>query len=121
MALSDKYEILTLKTLASDSLSSLALTNQNMIFAATVATNYKHMFEEVSKKLLLRCLEFLFGKTGGGDTFSLLTETKKNFPDDVLQELVVVGKEAFLLPGICDFGMDLSKRKKVFNLWQTSQ
>ena len=109
MALSDKYEILTLKTLASDSLSSLALTNQNMIFAATVATNYKHMFDEVSKKLLLRCLKFLFGKTGGGDTFSLLSETKKNFPDasfDVLQELVVVGNEAFLLPGICDFGVD---------------
>ena len=119
MALSDKYEILTLKTLASDSLSSLALTNQNMIFAATVATNYKHMFDEVSKKLLLRCLKFLFGKTGGGDTFSLLSETKKNFPDasfDVLQELVVVGNEALLLPGICDFGINISERKVLMSI-----
>ena len=107
LALSDKYEILELKTMTSEALSSLEITNGTMIFAATVAKRYKHMFEEVCKKLLTKCLKFLFDTTSGGnDVFTLLSETKKNFPDasfDVLEELINVGNETFealQLPGM---------------------
>ena len=98
LALADKYEIFSLKTLASDTLGTLAITNENMIFAATVAKKYKPLFTDVSKKLLLRCLKFLFDTT----TFALFSETKKNFPDadlNILDELMKVGNETFLQPG----------------------
>ena len=52
----------------------------------------------------MRCLKFIFDSTTGGrDTFALLSETKKNFPDadfNLLRELINVGKEALQLPGI---------------------
>ena len=57
--LTDKYEILSLKTLAMDTLSSLAITKENVISAATVTFNYKLLFEDVSQKLLMSCLKFL--------------------------------------------------------------
>ena len=107
LALSEKYEILKLKTMATDALDTLAITNEIMIFAATIATKYRHLFEEVSRKLMVRCLKFLFDSTtGGGDIFALISETKKNFPEasfDVLHELINVGKETLQLPGIQDF------------------
>ena len=102
LTVADKYEILSLKTLAKDALGSLAISNENMIFVATVAKNYKQLFEDVSQELLLKCLKFI--KTGGGrDTFTLISETKKNFPDasfDVLHELINVGNETLQLPGV---------------------
>ena len=92
------YEICSLKTLASDTLETLAITKENMIFAATVAKRYKPLFTDSSKNLLVRCLKFLFDTT----TFALISETKKNFPDadlNILDELIQVGNETFLQPG----------------------
>ena len=101
LTVADKYQIMSLKTLAVDALGSLEISNENLIYAATVAKNYKLLFEDVSKKLLLKCLQFI--KTGDGrDTFTLISETKKNFPDasfDVLHELINVGNETLQLPG----------------------
>ena len=96
----DKYQILSLKTLTSDALASLMISNENLIFAAMVAKKYKLLFEDVSQKLLLRCLNWI---KGGGvrDTNTLISDTKKNFPDaslDVLYELLNVDKETFRLP-----------------------
>jgi len=101
LKVADKYEILSLRTLAVDALGSLTISNENMVFVANVAKGYKSLFEEVSVELLLKCLKFI--ATGGGqDTFTLISETKKNFPDasfDVLHELINVGKETLQLPG----------------------
>ena len=72
-----------------------------MLAAFCISTkNYKLLFEDVSQKLLLRCLNWI---KGGGvrDTNTLISETKKNFPDaslDVLYELLNVDKETFQLP-----------------------
>ena len=93
---------MSLKTLTLDALGSLEISNQNLIFVATVAKNNKPLFEDVSTKLLLKCFKFV--KTGEGrDTFTLISETKKNFPDasfDVLHELINVGNETVQLPGV---------------------
>ena len=88
LAVAERYEILSLKTLASHALGSLSISDENLIFCATVAKQYK-IFEDESKKLLQRCLSFIKGR----DTFTLISETKKNFPDaslDVLYELLDV-------------------------------
>ena len=93
--LTDKYEILSLKTLAMDTLSSLAITKENVISAATVTFNYKLLFEDVSQKLLMSCLKFLLDSTAGGFA-TLNSETKRKFPDassDVLEGLIHVGSE----------------------------
>ena len=100
LTVADRYEILSLKTLTSDALGSLLISNENLIFTATVAKNYNLLFEDVTHKLLLRCLNWI---KGGGvrDTATLISETKKNFPDaslDVLYELLNVDKETFRLP-----------------------
>ena len=102
LTVADKYQILSLKTLTLDALGSLAISNENLIFVATVAKNYRPLFEDVSTKLLVRCLKFI--KTGGGcNTFTLVSQTKKNFPDaslDVLYELINVGNATLQLPGV---------------------
>ena len=72
-----------------------------MLAAFCISTkNYKLLFGDVSQKLLLRCLNWI---KGGGvrDTNTLISKTKKNFPDaslDVLYELLNVDKETFRLP-----------------------
>ena len=105
LAVADKYEILSLKALAVDALGSLAISNENMIFVTTVAKRYKPLFEDVSQKLLLKCFKFITTE-GGRDIVTLISETKKNFPDaslDVLYELINVGNETLHLPGGQDF------------------
>ena len=110
LTVADKYEILSLRTLAVDALGSLTISNENMVFVANVAKNYKSLFEEESQDLLLKCLKFI--ATGGGrDTFTLISETQKNFPDasfDVLHELINVGKETLQLPGVKGFRFRLT-------------
>ena len=84
-----------------DTLSSLAITKENVISAATVTFNYKLLFEDVSQKLLMRCLKFLLDTTAGGCA-ALISEAKKKFPDansDVLEGLLHVGSESLQLPG----------------------
>ena len=97
----DRYEILYLVKLTSEALRSFAITKENMIFAATVAQKYKPLLQDVSKSVLLRSLKFL-NSSNGRDTFALVSETKKNFPEasfDVFHELIDLGNETFGQPG----------------------
>ena len=75
-----------------------------MIFAATMAKNYKQTFGDLSNKVLFKCLEFLFERTNGaGDVLALIMDTKNNFPEanlDIFHELIGVGNEILRVPGI---------------------
>ena len=99
----NKYQLTKLTKMASDALEGLAITRENMIFTATVAKNYKEAFDELSSKLTVKCLKFLFDTTsGGGDIFVLIRETVNNFPGanlDILRELIDVGSANLQLLG----------------------
>merc|ERR1719209_2431191 len=73
------------------------------MFTATVTAKYKEIFDDSSKRLLVKCLEWLFKTTkGAGDIFALIMETKNNFPEaslDILHELLSVGNETLQVPG----------------------
>ena len=101
LTVADKYAILSLKTLASDALGSMAISRENIIFAATVAKNYKPLFEDVSEKLLVRCCKFLLDTTARGrNLFALMS---KNFPDgclDILHALINLASESLHGPGV---------------------
>ena len=99
MTVADKYEILNLTALISYTLGSLPISHENLLFSATVAKNYLPLYEEVSKRLMLRCLKFVTTNDG----FTLISKTQMNFPDatfDVLKELLNVGKETLTVAGI---------------------
>ena len=102
LAVADRYEILSLKTLAADALGSLAISRENLIFTATVAKNYRQLYDDVGSKLMVKCLKLILDSTTRGcDIFTLVTETKANFPDasfDILHELINVGRETLQLP-----------------------
>ena len=105
LTLANKYQVLKLSMMTSDALESLAITRENMIFAATVAKNYQGtLFDDLSSKLTMKCLKFLFDTTsGGGDICALIKETVDNFPGanlDILRELTDVGSETLQLSGI---------------------
>ena len=104
LELAERYEIWNLKTLTTDALENLSISRKNMIFTATVAKNYKTVFEDLSMKLLVRCEELLFDATdGGGDICALVTETKEKFPEaslEILNELIAVGNASFEMQGI---------------------
>ena len=96
MTVADKYEILKLRTSISEALGCLAISHENLLFCATVANQYKPMFEDESRRLMLRCLNFVTKN----DVLTLISKTKNNFPEatfDVLDELLNVGKETFHL------------------------
>ena len=104
LELAEKYEIPNLKTMTSDSLETLDIRRENLIFTATVARNYKQTrFEDLSNTLLLKCLKFFFQSTNGaGDTLALIMETKNSFPEaslEIFHELIAVGKEILQVPG----------------------
>ena len=103
LKIATKYQILTLATMTSDALQTFAITRENMIFTAMVAKNYKEVFDELSSKLTVKCLKFLFDTTsGGGDICALIKETVDNFPGanlDILRELIDVGSATLQLPG----------------------
>ena len=102
--LAERYQIPNLQTIISSALETLDIRRENMIFTATVAKNYKGMFGDLSKKVLLKCLEFLFQETrGAGDVFALIMETKHSFPEanmEIFHELTDVGNEILQVPGI---------------------
>ena len=105
LTLANKYQVFKLSMLTSEALESLTLTRENMIFAATVAKNYKGtLFDDLSSKLTVKCLKFLFDTTSGGrDICALIKGTVDNFPGanlDILRELIDVGSAALQLPGI---------------------
>ena len=90
-ALSDRYDILNLKTDILDSLGEFEMTRENVIYAATVAKNYRELFVDLSTGLLMRCLKFF-----------LDTQDKDNIPDsslDVFHDLLEVGKSTLQLSG----------------------
>jgi len=106
LAVADRYEILILVELTIEALEFFDITNENMIFAATVAQKYRllhvDVLVDVSKRLLLKCLNFLNSSTNGRDIYALVAETKKNFPEaslDVLYELIDLGNETYGQPG----------------------
>ena len=103
LTLANQYQVFKLAMMTSDALKSFAITRENMIFTATVAKNYKGAFDDVSSKLTVKCLKFLFDATsGGGDICALIKETVDNFPGadlDILRELIDVGSATLQLPG----------------------
>ena len=109
MTVADKYEILNMTALISEALGSLEISHDNLLFSATVAKNYRPLYEDVSKRLMLKCLKFITTM----DTLTLISETKRNFPEatfDILQELRNVGNETFTLPGILDLVLHLAHK-----------
>ena len=62
--LAEKYEIFSLKmALTSSVFKTLPITDDKVATFATVAMKYKIPFEEISTKMLARCLKFLLQKT----------------------------------------------------------
>ena len=103
LSLATQYQIWKLAEMTSDALESLTITTESMIFTATVAKMYKGSFDDLSKKVTVKCLKFLFDTTsGGGDIYTLIKETVDNFPGanlDILRELVDVGTATLQLSG----------------------
>ena len=104
LSLGDKYQILKLFKLTSEALENLDIARENMIFTASVAKNYKEIFNDLSIKLTLKCLKFLLDKTSGGgkDICALIKDTVDNFPQanlDILRELIEVGDQTLQLQG----------------------
>ena len=102
--LAHKYQLLGLKEMTNRALDTLVITRENMIFTATIAGKYKDTeFEDICKKLLMRCLKFLYDTTSGApDMVALIQKTKESFPDadlNILSELINVGNVELGLQG----------------------
>ena len=118
LAVADKYQINRLPTLVMSALENLVIGRGNMIFAATTAKNNKHAFDELSTKVLLKCLKFFLDTKGGLDVCALIQETFDNFPGaslDILRELFDVGKEALQIPGTSKLDAHLLPDLKFLN------
>ena len=65
-----------------------------MVFTATIAQKYKNTeFEDMCRKLQMKCLKFLYDISSGG-VVPLLQQTKESFPEadlNILYELINVG------------------------------
>ena len=102
--LANRYQILGLKEMTDRALDTLVITRDNMIFTASIAEKYKNTeFEEISKKLQMRCLKFLYDTTSGAhDMVALIQKTKESFPDadlNILCELINLGNVELGLQG----------------------
>merc|ERR1719204_721085 len=73
-----------------------------MIFTATVAKNYEVAFNDLSTKIMMKCVKFLLHTQGPGlDVLALVKETKEHFPEanfDILHDLRVVASRVLQLP-----------------------
>ena len=91
LELAERYQVLDLKNVVNKALQNFVVTRENMIFAATVASNYKAAFEDMSLNLSMKCLGFLHASTkDSDDVFALIGDTMNNFPGaslDILLEL----------------------------------
>ena len=128
LAVADRYEILILVELTIEALEFFDITNENMIFAATVAQKYRllhvDVLVDVSKRLLLKCLNFLNSSTNGRDIYALVAETKKNFPEaslDVLYELIDLGNETYGQPGAEYETLPKAQRTRGLSLYHKMQ
>ena len=91
-----RYQILGLKEITGHALDILDITRENMVFTATVAQKYRNTeFEDICKKLQMRCLKFLYDTTNGArDMVHLIQQTKEHFPEadlNILHDLINVG------------------------------
>ena len=93
MEVSERYQVEALKVLVEEVIKKIDLTRENMMFAATVANNYKVQFEEISLAVLRKCVQFLDETTrNSSDVFSLVEETLKRFPGATLHILLELKK-----------------------------
>ena len=99
--LADYYEVLDLKTPVKKALQNFVVTTENFQLSATVAMNYKVIFEDYSVILSLRCLKFLQDTAKNPyDMSAVIEDTKNRFPgvsQDILLELKRVKDEK--MPG----------------------
>ena len=82
--LAERYEILSMKQeLTSYAFETLAISNDNVIFTARVAKSYQKIFEDVSTKLLAKCLKFLLKRTSirAGDIWTRFWALVNNTED----------------------------------------
>ena len=90
--LAEKYEIISMvEELSSDALKTLTITKENVIFTARIAKHYQKAFEDVSTKLLVRCLDLLLRRTSkAGDIWirfwALINNHKKEDSEKQLRE-----------------------------------
>ena len=63
LTLANKYQLAKLTTMASEALESLSISRENMLFTATLAKKFKSVFDDLSSKLTMKCLKFLFDTT----------------------------------------------------------
>ena len=102
--LANRYQIRGLKEMTDSALDTLVITRDNMIFTASIAQKFKNTeFEDISKKLQMRCLKFLYDTTNGAhDMVALIQKTKESFPDadlNILCELINLGNVELGLQG----------------------
>ena len=97
LELAERYQVLDLTNVVNEAFQNFVVTRENMIFAATVASNYKALFEDSSVTLSMKCLKFLHTTTKDSeDVFDLIEDTMNNFPEaslDILLELKKVKDE----------------------------
>ena len=99
-----RYQILGLEKMTTHALDTVVITRENMFFTATVAQKRKNTeFEDICKKLQMKCLKFLYDTmTGASDMVVLIQQTKESFPDadlNILYELIKVGQVELGLEG----------------------
>ena len=88
--LATMYQLESLRReLTSHALETLAITENNVIFAAEVAKNYRGIFEDVSRgifedistRLLVKCLKFLLRKKKKGGNWTMFWDQVNNTED----------------------------------------
>ena len=89
--LAEKYEIFSLKmALTSSVFKTLPITDDKVATVATVAMKYKIPFEEISTKMLARCLKFLLQKTkskAAGDLWTQFWALVNNSEESLKKKL----------------------------------
>ena len=90
LKLAEKYEIFTMKReLTSYVFDSLTITEENVIFTAKVSKLNQKICEDVSIKMLAKCLRFLLKKksTSAGDTWTRFWALVNNTEEQLRESL----------------------------------
>ena len=97
LEIAERYQCLGLATLVKEAFKNFVVKRENVIFAATVARNYKLLFEDMSLILSMKCLKFLHDTTKNSeDIFALIGDKMNSLPGaslDILLELKKVKDE----------------------------
>ena len=101
LEISERYQVRALKVLVEEVIKKIELTRENMMFAATVANNYKVQFEEISLAVSKKCVQFLDKTTrNSDDVFSLVEDTLKYYPGASFAILLELKKvKDMMMPG----------------------